>query len=75
MPARAGIIKDIRDVYGKKSYLSLIDIARYMGIDVKQARQLLRSEDVPYIQTGQERGKRYCVPDVAEMIFRRQVRR
>jgi len=75
MPSKAGIIKDIRDVYGNKSYLSLVDVARYMGIDETEARGFIKSENVSYIQTGKKRGKRYCTPDVAEMIFRLQVRK
>ena len=75
MPSKAGIIKDMRDVYGNKSYLSLVDVSRYMGIDENEARKFIKSENVSYIQTGKKLGKRYCISDVAEMIFQLQVRR
>ena len=72
MATRAQMRDDMRNTYGR-SYLSLTDVARYMGVNREQARAHLKN--VPYIQTGQARGKRYGVADLAEMLFSLQVRK
>ena len=69
---RAQMTEDLRKAFGK-SYLSIADVARYMGSNRDQAKHYLVG--VTYIETGERcKGKRYHIRDVADMLFRRQVR-
>lgn len=72
MATRAEIAEELRYVYGR-SYLSNMDVARFMGVNKDQAKRKLAS--VPYVITGEKDcGKRYMVRDVAKMLFDWQVR-
>ena len=68
----AEITEDLRRAHGK-SCLSVSDVARYIGVNTREARSMLKP--VPYIVTGEkERGRRYPVKEIAKMLYARQVK-
>ncbi len=73
MATRSEIAQDLRQTY-KSAYLSTVDVATFMGVKPRDAKQYL--EKVPYITVGKcDRRRKYLAKDVSQMIFERQVRR